>query len=253
MGNFVFYILKCAKRDRILISILFCIVIAFILTIFIGSTAAYEQKQMGIVYFAGVARLILVYGFAVFNAFFITRMFQTKEIETFLAGPVDRRSFVFGIIFGNIMLIIGLSLFVTTLLKGFFYDIISWVHIIIWMGNIIAEVTLITVIACFFSLTLNNATLSIIFSTIFYITSRLMGFLISAIELQFNGSSFIGIIETLIIPLSVFFPRLDLFSQSTWLIYGDAIPNLWLIIAQSAIYIPLIITACIIDFNKKSL
>lgn len=247
------YILKCAKRDRLFMSILLCLAVSFVLTAFIGSTAAYEQNQMAIVYFASVARVILVYGFAIFNAFFIVRMFQTKEIETFLAGPVKRRFLVFGLVFGNMVLIFALSLFSAALLKGFFYGIVPWSHIIIWLGSIIAEVTLIAAVSCFFALTLTNATLAIILSTIFYVTSRLMGFLISAIELQFNGRSFFGMIETLVIPLSMFFPRLDLFSQSTWLIYTDAIPNLWLIVAQSLVYIPLVVTACIIDFNKKSL
>ena len=80
-----------------------------------------------------------------------------------------------------------------------------------------------------------------------------MGFILSSIELKIHGLSFIGIIQTLLIPLSIFFPRLDLFSQSTWLIYGDPITNGKIIIFQSLIYIPLLTFACTIDFNKKSL
>ena len=230
-----------------------CIVIAFFLSVFIGSTAAFEPREMAIVYFAGVARIILVYGFAIFNAFFITKMFQTKEIETFLAGPVRRKDLIFGLMCGNITLIAVLSFFCVFLTKIIFFDIVPFSHALIWSMNIIAEVTLVTCATCFFALMLENATLAIIITTIFYITSRLMGFVISAIELQFSPKSFMGIVEMLIVPVSVFFPRLDLFSQSTWLIYNDAIPNLLLILCQSLVYIPLIITACVIDFNKKSL
>ena len=253
MLNFFFYILKCAKRDKLFLAILICLIVAFVLSVFIGSTAAYETREMSIVYFSGIARIILVYGFAIFNAFFITKMFQTKEIETFLAGPVKRKDLVIALFLANFLLIFGLAFFCAFLTKLIFFDIVPFSHAIIWALNVVAEVTLIACAASFFALTISNAMLTILITTIFYITARLMGFIVSAIELQFNAKSFMGVVETLIIPISVFFPRLDLFSQSTWLIYADAIPNLLIILCQSLVYIPLIVTACIIDFNKKAL
>lgn len=253
MINFLFYILKCAKRDKLLLSVFVLILVAFFLSVFVGSTAAYETKEMAIVYFSSIARVILVYGFAIFNAFFVTKMFQTKEIETFLAGPVKRRDLVVALFLANVILICVLAFFAILLLKSLFFSIIPLSHAIIWFLSIIAEVTLISCFACFVSLTLSNAMLSILITTIFYITSRLMGFIISAIELKISVKSFMSFIEMLIIPISVFFPRLDLFSQSSWLIYSDAISNLLIIACQSLIYIPLILLACIIDFNKKAL
>ena len=52
--------------------------------------------------------------------------------------------------------------------------------------------------------------------------------------------------------LSVIFPRLDLFSQSSWPIYGvkdDMV--LWVIFFQSTIYLPLMIFMAFHDFKKK--
>ena len=80
-----------------------------------------------------------------------------------------------------------------------------------------------------------------------------MGFILTSITFAFQGFSFMGITKTLIIPLSVFFPRLDLFTQSQWLIYNTAMENLWLITIQGIFYIALITCACIVDFNKKPL
>ena len=80
-----------------------------------------------------------------------------------------------------------------------------------------------------------------------------MGFIVSSITLKMQGVSIQKVLEFLIMPIAVFFPRLDLFSQSSWLIYTDAIPNLTIIAMQSVVYIPLIFFACVIDFNKKVL
>ena len=253
MKALILYILQCTKRDKIFISILVCIIVSFLLACFLGSTAAYEQNQMKIVYSSGIFRLIFVYGFSIFNAFYISRMFQTRELETFLAGPVSRHSLITSLIIVNCILIFSLTTFASLLLKAFFYNIIPFSHLLFWCISVFFETLIISIISIFFSVILTNTTTSILLITIFYVTSRIMGFILSSIELKIHGLSFIGIIQTLLIPLSIFFPRLDLFSQSKWLIYGDPITNGKIIIFQSLIYIPLLTFACTIDFNKKSL
>ena len=52
--------------------------------------------------------------------------------------------------------------------------------------------------------------------------------------------------------LSVIFPRLDLFSQSSWAIYGIGDNSfLQIIFIQSIIYLPLMIFMAFHDFKKK--
>ena len=253
MKALIVYILQCTKRDKIFLSILVCIFTSFLLACFLGSTAAYEQNQMKIVYSSGIFRLILVYGFSIFNTFYISRMFQTRELETFLAGPIARHSLIISLITVNCLLIFSLTAFASLLLKVFFYNTVPFSNLLFWCISVFFETLIISIISIFFSVMIANTTTSILLVTIFYITSRIMGFILSSIELKIQGLSFIGIIQTALIPLSVFFPRLDLFSQSTWLIYSDPISNGIIIILQSLIYIPLLTFACIVDFNKKSL
>ncbi len=245
------YILKCAKRDKIFFSILGALIVAFIISFFIGSTAAYEQYQMQIVYAAGIFRVIFVYGFAIFNAFFITKMFNTREIETLLAGPVPRSSLIWSLMIANFVLIALLVISVVVILKSVFFGVIPTSHLFIWGGNIFCETMIIVAITTLFALMLENATTTILLTTIFYITSRIMGFIISSITLKTQDFSVFSLLEFITLPVSVFFPRLDLFSQTSWLIYTDPIPNLLIISLQSAIYIPLVFFACIVDFKKK--
>lgn len=247
------YLLQCARRDKIFITVLIAIFVSFFICTFLGSTAAYEKEQMQIVYCAGIFRLILVYGFAVFNAFFISKMLQSKEIEAFLAGPVSRKSLILALVCVNMLLVFVLSVISTILLKCFFWNIIPSYNALLWCGSIFLEVVLISSIAIFFALMLSSVTAVIFLVTIFYITARIMGFILTAITITFHEFSFMGIIKTLVIPLSVFFPRLDLSSQSIWLIYENSLSNIPLIFAQGVIYITLITVACIVDFNKKPL
>lgn len=247
------YIFQCTKRDKIFISLLLCIILSFFITYFIGSTAAYEQEQMQIVYSSGIFRLIFVYGFAIFNTFFVVRMFQTREIEAFLAGPISRHCLILSIFCVNIILIASLIFFASSLLKICFYNIISFSHILIWFMSVFFETVIVSMVAVFFALMLNNATTSILMVTIFYIVSRMMGFIISSITFQLHNIGLMNVVEYTMVPLSFFFPRFDLFSQSIWLIYNEPVKNLLLIIMQSLVYISLILCASIVDFNKKNL
>ncbi|MFT4967325.1 MAG: hypothetical protein ACI9CD_000326 [Candidatus Deianiraeaceae bacterium] len=249
----ILYILQCARRDKIFLVVAICSIITFVVSLFLGSTAAYEKAQMSIVYASGAFRLVFVYGFIIFNAFFITKMIQNREIETLLAGPIPRYKLILSIVFANAILIFTLSLMAGIILQLSFWSIIPHFHMLMWSISLFLEVMISTTITIFFSIMLAHAMVSVLFATILYIISRSIGFIISAITVGVQNFSFIGIVKTITIPLSVFFPRLDLMSQSTWLIYSEPIQNLWLIMLQPVVYISLTILACIVDFNKKSL
>lgn len=253
MKTLTLYILQCARRDKIFLSMLIGIFASLFVCAFLGSNAAHEQDQMKIVYSSSAFRIILAYGFAIFNVFFIIRMITSREIETFLAGPISRRSLIISLVLANAMLVFALCVVSVFLLKILFWSIIPLSNAIFWGISLFLEVLTVVVVSVFFSIMLANATTALLLVTIFYITARIMGFILTSIELAMHGVSFIGIVKTLVIPVSVFFPRLDLFSQSSWLIYEGTIANVGIILTQGLVYIPLICLACIVDFNKKSL
>jgi hypothetical protein len=88
----------------------------------------------------------------------------------------------------------------------------------------------------------------------FYIISRIMGFAVSSIIIpsKINNVDLNIVLELTLKGLSSLLPRLDLFTQSKWLIYTDASSSaLGLVASQSAIYIVLIMLMSVFDFNKK--
>ena len=82
-----------------------------------------------------------------------------------------------------------------------------------------------------------------------------MGFFVLTIKLpeSFRDlSTSDGVMKSSLKVLSVVFPRLDLFANSEWLVYGIVdFSNIKLIIIQSLIYIPLMIFMSFYDFNNK--
>jgi hypothetical protein len=58
--------------------------------------------------------------------------------------------------------------------------------------------------------------------------------------------------EKILAVISIFLPRLDMFSKSDWLIYGIVDYNqYWAFIATAFIYIPLLLIMCVFDFIRK--
>lgn len=253
MKTLILYILQCMRRDKVFLSMIVGIFSSLFICAFLGSNAAYEQDQMKIVYSSSVFRIILVYGFAIFNVFFIIKMISSREIETILAGPISRKALVLSIVIANSILVLLLCVISGFILKLLFWNIVPFLNVSFWILSLFFEVMMVVVIAVFFAMMLANATISLLFVTIFYVISRIMGFILTSITIAMQSLSFIGIVKMLVLPISIFFPRLDLFSQSSWLIYSQPIANMHIILFQSIIYISLIILVCIVDFNKKSL
>ena len=82
-----------------------------------------------------------------------------------------------------------------------------------------------------------------------------MGFFVLTIQIPKNIYDFNTMDRFLKVTLkaiSIVFPRLDLYGKSEWLIYGIVnSSDLYIILGQSLIYIPLMIFMAFYDFNRK--
>ena len=81
----------------------------------------------------------------------------------------------------------------------------------------------------------------------------MMGLFVLTINLPQNLSEIKGhFFKSLLKIISFAFPRLDLFGQTEWLIYGiKDFSNVKIIVIQSLIYIPLMIFMAFHDFSRK--
>jgi hypothetical protein len=127
--------------------------------------------------------------------------------------------------------------------------------LIYWFLSLFFESLIIITFSLLAALVLSSAVSAVLASLGFYIISRMMGFFVLTVKIP-NSISDVSTInlflESTLKIISIAFPRLDLFAKSDWLIYGAAnISDIYLIIVQSLVYIPLLIFMAFYDFSRK--
>jgi hypothetical protein len=210
-----------------------------------------EKQQTTSVFIVGSSRIILTIGMILFVCLSTNRAFENKEVEFILSKAISRQQFVLAYLLGFI--ITSLLIFIPLALAIFLISNSDKIGLLIWLATLLLENFLVIIFALLVSLILKNSFSAIMASFAFYIISRLMGMFVMAIEFPKNiiliKNNFLGIILKV---FSVFFPRLDLFAQSSWLIYGFRdFSQLSVILIQFLIYFLLLIFMTFHDFKKK--
>ncbi len=115
------------------------------------------------------------------------------------------------------------------------------------------EALIIIIFSIVAALILNNIFTSILTAISFYALSRLVGVFVLTANIpeniqQFSNDSMLSVLKI----ISVIFPRIDLFSQSEWLIYGiNNIEQIHIISLQAIIYTLLLSLMAFYDFKRK--
>lgn len=251
MKSILKYILKNGLRDRLYLGLLITLVVSFSISIFLGSTMIVEQQESTAAYIAGSSRAILAIGMILFVCLSISRAFENKEVEFILSKSISREQFILGYLAG--FFISAFAIFIPLIIAIIFVTKANWLGLAIWSSSLLAELLIVICFSLLASMILKNSFSAIMASFAFYIISRLMGMFVMAIKLP---EDFITaknhILAASLKILSAVFPRLDLFSQSSWLIYDiKDFTSLKIIALQSVIYIPLMIFMAFHDFKRK--
>lgn len=250
MKSILKYILRNGLRDRLYLGLFLTLIATFSISIFLGSTMMVEQQQSTAAFVAGSSRAALAIGMILFVCLTVNRAFENKEVEFIISKPISREQFILGYLGG--FFLAAFLIFLPLVTAIFFVTKANSVGLLIWSASLLAEILIVISFALLASLILKNSFSAIMASFAFYLISRLMGVFVMAIELpQDLNDAKNHALATALKFLSAIFPRLDLFSQSSWLNYGVENANLKIIILQSAIYIPLLIFMAFHDFKKK--
>lgn len=246
------FIFLTAMRDR-LFPALFILVLAVIgITSALSSTAMLEEDAMHLAMSAGLARIILNIGIAVFVCFHIRSMYDSKEIDVMLSRPISRPKLVFGLWKG--FAIVATMLVVAVAVVIYLLSPANQSGFLVWSGSLLLECWIMVAIALFASLTNKSAVTSVLITFTLYILGRIMAFLVATAnsKMIFKEQWINDIAEFTIEIISVVIPRLDMFAHTEWLVYGlpDDQTALFFI-AQGTIFIPFALALAIIDFSKK--
>jgi|GEM_PF-2006737 len=258
------YFLFICKKDKIFLSLALLILGCFSTSLFFGWTMIDEIKQAQAVYFAGSVRFVLIFCFVVFICFFISKFFLNKELEFLCSLPQNRTTFLLSLFTCFTVIALICTGFVGALFIYFHFTspIFSLHGLLIWLATLFAELLIVSIFAIFLSLSYQNPAVSIIVSVLFYLVARSIGFITSALYTSASASSTIlflpqnkilaGVSSFSAKFLGVFFPRLDLLANSSWIIYGNFDPKtLATILLQIIVYTALIFALSLFDFKKK--
>lgn len=244
------YILITALRDWLFIGLLVGVLVATAISATLGGTAFIEEKEMTLTFSSASARLILMAGLIVFVCFHVRNAFDTKEIDVILSRPISRTNLVFSYWLGFSFVGLLLSLPVIAIIA--FIGANSFSGLLGWSVSLMLEAGLVVALALFSAFAMRSAVTSVLGCMGFYVLSRMMAFFVfTSNSGVFSEPKFI-ILRWVLKAISTLLPRLDFFSKSEWLVYGFASAQEWpLYVIQTLIFVPILLTATMIDFRKK--
>ena len=252
MKTILKYILLSAFRDKLFITLFLSIIFSFALSNLVGFTALSEEGQMQTIIFASTSKIILMFGMIIFICFHINKSFENKEIPFMLSKNISREMFVFSYWIGFNFISIILLFLMSIIL--FLFCSINTLGAIQWLVSVSFEIMIVSTFAILSSLIIQSAIFSIFLSSGFYIIAKMMGFFLNAFLITPDSkvlNFLITLSNYLLQIISSIIPRLDLFGQTRWLIYGPDYHMFNIIILQSLIYIPIIFFMAFYDFKKK--
>jgi len=237
-----------AVRDRLFAGLILLLAVSTALSVFLGGTALTEQLETATVFAAGAGRVVLVLGLTIFAALHIQGLFETREIEAVLSRAISRTRFVFAYWLGLACVAVALAaifgagiLLVANFKAG----------AVLWAGTLMAECVIVMAVAMFAGLMLERATPTVLFTMGFYALARLMGFFVGIREIATEVSVATTVVKRGLDVVLLFIPRLDLFAQSQWLVYGAARIEWPYLGAQIALFLALVLAASSYDLGRK--
>lgn len=244
------YVITAAIRDKLIIGLCVLLLMAISLSLFMGSAALTEQDQFAAVFAAGSIRVLNCLGLVLFIVFFMRRSFEGRDIEFMLSRPVARLQLILSFSAGFSVLAVFVGLVSGLCVIALSPHLFSAGHIL-WMSSLIIENIIMVNVALFFSMILTSAATCAFASFGFYVLSRMMSQLLGIIDSDKDIGSFAklgGVMEG----VSMLMPRLDLMTQTSWLVYGmpENIGYPFLIL-QGFIYGGLIVWAAYIDLRFR--
>ncbi len=241
-----------AIRDRLFPAIIVLILAMIGITMALSETAMLEEHFMHLAMSAGIARIILNIGIALFVCFHIRSMYDTREIDVMLSRPVSRPALVAGFWAGFALVALAMVAALTVCLAVISpHSIFS---LIVWSGTLLLESWIVISIGLFASLTNKSAVTSVMVCFTLYVLGRLMAFFVATANarMSFEEPWLNNTMKYIIEFVSILMPRLDMFAHTEWLIYGmPSLATLAFPVIQCIIFVPFVLSLAVIDFNRK--
>jgi ABC-type transport system involved in multi-copper enzyme maturation permease subunit len=238
-------------RNRLFLLTLAGLVCLFGLAEFTGELAITETRAIQVVLTAGIARWFIVLTSALFVITSMVREFNDKGFEAMLSLPMSRTTYYFGKYIGYVFLSLTISVSLCLILA--IYSELA--PLTGWFFSLACELAIVVALSMLCLFTFSNVTVAFVAVLVFYILARSMDaiILLSMSPILDSGSFSQEFMNLLIAAIAYVLPDLDNFTRSDWLVYGVDINALGFVLAQTLIYLGVLVAAGLFDLYRKEL
>lgn len=251
IGAIARYTVLEAWRNRLIVVVALAVALLTLLSLFARELAVTESARLQTAILASTLRVASVFLVALYILNSITREFNDKILELVLSLDLPRPAYLMGKFLGFAMVALAVATVVTV-------PVLVLAPIqpaLAWGCSLALELLIITALCLFCIATFAQLLPAAAFVTAFYLLARS----ISAIQLM-STSTLLGVTGygqkasvMLADALAVALPRLDAFTQTAWVANdAAALPTLFNILLQTAVYVSLLLTAAMFDLYRKN-
>lgn len=236
-----------ALRSRLFWLLGAAVLASFGLAAFLQQVALIEAREIQATIIAALARACGVFLVATFVVTSVVREFNDKVIDLMLAQPLPRWAYLLGK-FAGFFVAAALVALALSLPLLFFA---APARVGMWTLSLACELLLVAAVSLFCVLTLTHVVPALATVFGFYVLARSIAAMQIIAATAPSAALSDRIADWLVHGIALLLPRLDLMTQSAWLV--DAAPaNLGHALLQTAIYATLIIAAALFDFQRKN-
>lgn len=239
-------------RNRLGVLTVGIVVVSMALALFLRQLAITESAQIQVAVLAAIFRLVGVFFVSAFVILSQLREYSDKGLDLLLSTALTRAQYVLGKLVGFWVLGVVVAVLFTLPL----FSLAPAKTVLSWGVSLCLEISLVTALSLFCAITFSQFLVAFAAVIGVYALSRIMSSLLLMGGAQVaRGESWASeISDTMLRGISLVLPRLDRFTQTSWLVYpGEADPALLLLIVQFLLFTCLIVAATMFDFYRKSI
>jgi hypothetical protein len=241
-----------ALRGRVAWVAAACMLAGVGLAAFSAEIAITESREVARSVLGAWLRVTAVVVVVLFVATSMARDWSDKGVELVLALPLPRGVWLVGRLAGYAAVALGIAMACTGLLLVYAPP----GAVLIWGATLACELLLLAAVSvlCLLTLTQPAAGLAAVFA--FYLLARSMdAFRLMAASTPAAGDGAGSALAARILDVVAFLmPDLHRFARSEWLVHGGALAaDLLAVVAQTLVYVTLIVAAALFDLERKAL
>ncbi len=240
-----------AWRTRLPWIIAIALALALGLSLFVKELAITESNRVQIAFLAALTRLAAVFITSLHIVSTMAREFNDRVVDLTLALELRRASYILGKCVGYAVVTIAIAVAAGLLLMPF----TQAPGLFVWTSTLMLELWIVVALSVFCIITFNQVMPAASFVLAFYLLARSISAirLISASPLLADQSLAHRFADWLLNAIAYVLPALDRFSQTGWLVEGSAgVASLWGAVGQTLAYVPLLVSAALIDFHRRN-